>query len=164
MTGVTRDYTGRQMDLECLQTVVEPTGVIEMSPTAVMGDSRRVAGVQKAIQRYVALLLTPSSSVPFPDAEGNMLMDALRSGTVSNLGYLRHLFNVANAVALDIMRKDDYNIERFGEQPDDERVESVTLSGMTIDYATSTLGLSLTFRTAAGSDYAYTLPVSTRRG
>lgn len=164
MTGATRDYTGRQVDLECLQTVVDPVGVVEMSPTAVLGTSRRVAGVQKAIQRYVALLLTPSSSVPFAADPGNMLMDALRAGTVSNLGYLRHLFNMANAVALDIMRKDDYNIERFGEQPDDERVESVTLSGMTIDHATSTLGLSLTFRTAAGSDYAYTLPVSTRRG
>ena len=71
---------------------------------------------------------------------------------------------MANAVALDIIRKDDYNISQFGEQPDDERIESVSLSGMTIDHSTSTLGLSLTFRTVAGSDYAYTLPITTRHG
>lgn len=164
MDGVTQDYRGRQADLEFLQTVREPAGVVEMSTTAVLGSSRRVTGIQKAIQRYVALLLTPSSSVPFSKDPSNILYAALMAGSVSNLGYLRHLFNMANAVALDIMRKDDYNISRFGDQPDDERVESVSLNGMTIDHSTSTLGLSLTFRTAAGSDYAYVLPISTRHG
>ena len=164
MTGVTQDYTARQVDLECLQTVKEPVGTVEMSLTAVLGSSRRVAGVQKAIQRSVTLLLTPSDSVPFASDAGNILLAALRSGGVSNTGYLRHLFNMANAVALDIIRKDDYNISQFGEQPDDERIESVSLSGMTIDHSTSTLGLSLTFRTVAGSDYAYTLPITTRHG
>jgi hypothetical protein len=164
MNGVTRDYTGRQVDLEFLQTVNSPVDTVEMSMSAVLGSSRRVAGIQKAIQRYVALLLTPSDSVPFAGDAGNALYSALRSGSVSNMGYLRHLFNMANAVALDTMRKDDYNISRFGDQPDDERVASVSLSGMTIDHSTSTLGLSLTFRTAAGSDYSYILPITTRHG
>lgn len=164
MNGATQDYKGRQVDLECLQTIADPVDTTELSLTAVLGSSRRVTGIQKAIQRYVALLLTPSDSVPFPAEDDNMLFTALRSGSVSNTGYLRHLFNVANAVALDIMRKDDYNMSLFGDQPDDERVESVTLNGMTIDHATSTLGLSLTFRTAAGSDYGYVLPITTRRG
>lgn len=164
MNGTTRDYTGRQVDLECLQTIVEPTGVTEMSLTATQGTSRRITGMQKAIQRYVALLLTPSSSVPFPAEPDNRLLDALRAGTVSNTGYLRHLFNVANAVALDIIRRDDYNTSMFGDQRDDERIASVELDGVTVDYTTSTLGLSLVFRTVAGSDYAYVLPVSTSQG
>ena len=164
MTGVTRDYTGRQVDLECLQTIGEPEGMTELSMTATSGTSRRVTGMQKAIQRYVTLLLTPSSSVPFPVENDNMLLDALRAGTVSNMGYLRHLFNMASAVALDIIRRDDYNTQLFGEQADDERIAAVELDGMTVDYETSTLGLSLVFRTAAGSDYAYVLPVSTGNG
>lgn len=159
MTGVTRDYTGRQVDLECLQTIVEPVGVTELSLTAAKGASRRVTGIQKAIQRYVTLLLTPSSSVPFPAEPDNRLLDALRAGTVSNTGYLRHLFNMANAVALDIIRRDDYNTKTYGDQRDDERIAAVELDGVTVDYTTSTLGLSLVFRTAAGTDYAYTLPV-----
>lgn len=161
MNGVTRDYTDRQTDLECLQTISEPAGVTEMSFTATRGTSRRVTGIQKAIQRYVTLLLTPSSSVPFPYGRDNLLLDALRAGTVSNAGYLRHLFNLANTVALDIIRRDDYNTKMFGDQRDDERIASVELDGLTVDYTTSTLGLSLVFRTEAGSDYAYTLPVST---
>ena len=164
MNGVTRDYSGKQVDLEFLQTVREPVDAVELSMSAVRGPSRRVAGIQKAIQRYVALLLTPSASVPFSDDDGNVLYAALSAGSVSNLGYLRHLFNMANAVALDIMRRDDYNITQFGAQPPDERVESVSLSGMAIDHATSTLSLSLTFRTAAGSDYSYILPISTSHG
>jgi len=164
MNGTTTDYTGRQVDLECLQTVVAPTGTTELSLTATNGVSRRITGLQKAVQRYVALLLTPTSSVPFPGDQPNTLLDALRTGTVSNTGTLRHLFNMANAAALDAIRKDDYNTVKFGDQADDERISTVELAGMTIDYATSTLGLSLTFRTEAGSDYAYVVPVSTRRG
>ena len=163
MTSVTRDYTGRQVDLECLQTIVEPVGVSELSLTATRGASRRVTGIQKVIQRYVTLLLTPSSSVPFSEDAGNELLDALRAGSVSNTGYLRHLFNVANAVTLDIIRRDDYNTKMFGDQVDDERIAAVDLDGVTVDYTTSTLGLSLVFRTEAGSDYAYVLPVSTGR-
>lgn len=164
MNGTTRDYTGRQVDLECLQTVTQPTGTVEMSLTAVLGGSRRVTGMQKAIQRYVTLLLTPSSSVPFPFSPLNSLLSELRAGRVADLGYLRHLFNMANAAALDAIRKDDYNTTQFGDQADDERIASVDLDGMTIDYATSTLGLSLVFRTEAGSDYAYVLPVGTGQG
>jgi len=164
MNGVTRDYTDRQVDLECLQTIAEPAGVTELSLTVANGTSRRVAGMQKSIQRYVTLLLTPSSSVPFPMEADNLLVDALRAGTVSNAGYLRHLFNMANAVALDIIRRDDYNTQQFGDQRDDERIASVELDGVTVDYETSTLGLSLVFRTEAGSDYAYVLPVSTSHG
>lgn len=164
MVDVTRDYTGRQVDLECLQTIANPVDTVEMSLSATLGASRRVTGIQKAIQRYVTLLLTPSSSVPFAEESGNILLSALQAGNVSNMGYLRHLFNMANAVTLDIMRRDDYNISQFGDQLDDERVESVTLSGMTIDHSTSTLGLSLTFRTAAGSNYSYVLPVTARHG
>lgn len=164
MNGVTRDYTGRQVDLEDLQTIASPhAGEEEMSITSTLGTSRRVAGVQKAVQRYVALLLTPTSSVPFPLYNNNILLDELRAGHVSNTGYLRHLFNMASSAALDTMRKDDYNTTRFGDQPDDERIATVTMSNATVDYETSTLSLSLVIRTEAGSDYSYTVPVSTRQ-
>ncbi len=162
MTGVTRDYTGRQVDLEFLQTVVHPAGPVEMSLSATNGASRRVAGVQKAVQRYVALLLTPSDSVPFASSANNMLLSELAAGRVSDTGYLRHLFNMASSVAIDEMRKEDYNTDLFGDQADDERIAEVELDGMTIDHETSTLGLSLTFRTEAGADYAYVIPVGTR--
>lgn len=162
MKGTTRDYTGRQVDLEFLQTVANPAGSIEMSVTAADGASRRVAGMQKAVQRYVALLLTPSSSRRFPASSDNMLLSELSLGRVSDTGYLRHLFNMASSAAIDEMKKDDYNTTLFGDQADDERIAEVELDGMTIDYATSTLGLSLTFRTEAGEDYAYVIPVGTR--
>ena len=163
MRTVSRDYTGRQVDLEVLQTVQAPVGSIEMSLSAVLDTSRRVTGIQKAIQRYVTLLLTPSSSVPFPFSGNNILLDELSAGHVSDSGYLRHLFNMANAAALDTIRRDDYNTDRFGAITDDERIESVDLSGVTVDYGTSTIGLSLVFRTVAGENYAYVVPVGARR-
>lgn len=163
MKGISRDYTDRQVDLEFLQTGTGAPGIVELSASATRDLARRVTGVQKAVQRYVALLLTPSSSVPFPFSVTNSLLDELRAGTVSDTGYLRHLFNMANSAALDTIRRDDYNTDRFGAQRDDERIESVELAGLTVDYATSTLGLSLVVRTAAGSDYAYVVPVSTRQ-
>lgn len=163
MNGYSRDYTGRQVDLEFLQTVTRPSGTVEMSASATGGDSRKAAGIQKAIQRYVSLLLTTTDSVKGSGGIPNTLLSALRAGAVADQGYLRHLFNMANAAALDTIRADDYNIERFGSQPDDERIDSVELAGVTIDYDTSTLGLSLIFRTLAGADYTYILPVSTKQ-
>ena len=163
MNRTSRDYTDRQVDLEFLQTELGGLGETELSLTASSVASRRVTGVQKAVQRYVALLLTPSSSVPFPFSVTNSLLDSLRAGTISDRGYLRHLFNMANSAALDTMRRDDYNTARFGAQKEDERIESVELAGITVDYGTSTLGLSLVIRTEAGSDYAFVVPVSTRQ-
>lgn len=163
MTGFSRDYTGRQLDLEIMQGVAVPSGTVQLTLTATDGSSRAATGMQKALQRYTALLLTPTASVPFPAVTGNYLLEALRTGVVPDAGYLRHLFNMANSAAIDTMRADDYNIERFGEQPADERIVSVELSNITVDYGTSTLRLDLTFRTEAGSDYTYVLPISTRQ-
>ena len=164
MNGLTYDYSGRQVDLEFLQTMQNPyEGRLGLGKTISAGVSRRVTGVQKAVQRYVALLLTTADSVPFPPDAENVLYGELKAGRVSNEGYLRHLFNMANAATLDTLRRDDYNTDKFGNQADDERIAEVVLKGMTVDYETSTLSLSLEIRTEAGSEYAYTVPVSTRQ-
>ena len=163
MTGTSRDYTDRLVDLECLRTIAKPVGEVEVSLSSISGTTRRVTGMQKAIQRYVTLLLTPTASRLFPNSQGNQLYDSLRAGTVSDAGYLRHLFNVASIAAIDAINKDDYNTEKFGDIPDDERIATVELDGVTLDYQTSTVGLSLIFRTVAGSDYTYILPVSTEQ-
>ena len=165
MNGITTDYTGRQVDLEFLQTMQNPYGgPVQLGKTATAGVSRRVTGVQKAVQRYVALFLTTAGSVPFPPDESNILYGELKAGRVSDEGYLRHLFNMANAATLDTLRRDDYNTDKFGDQADDERLVEVVLKGITVDYETSTLGLSLEVRTEAGDEYAYAVPVSTRQG
>lgn len=164
MTGKTRDYTGRTVDMEFLQTEHGDLGELELSLTSTLGGvSRRVAGVQKAVQRYVALLLTTSDSVRFPEAETNTMLSELRAGTVSDMGYMRHLFNTASAAALDIIRRDDYNTTRFGPQAEDEKIASVDLANISISYESSTISLSLVFRTEAGSDYAFVVPVSARQ-
>ena len=161
MRSMSEDYTGRQVDLEILQHIAIPSGASELSLTATRGESRKVAGIQKAIQRYVHLLLNPDAGRMFHADGGNDMVTALVRGTVSNLGYMGHLFALANAAVLDEMRRADYNTEVYGEVPADERIERVDLHGISLDRATSTISLSLEFYTEAGSDYTYIVPIGT---
>lgn len=159
MKKMSEDYSGRQLDLEVLQHVTVPAGLHGLSITSTRGDNRKVTGIQKAIQRYVHLLLTPGSSRRFSRQDDNELMSSLVQGIVSNVGYLQHLFAVANASALDAIRKSDYNTAAYGKIPDDESIMSVTLNTASVDRSTSTISLSLTFTTLAGSEYTYIVPI-----
>lgn len=161
MHTMSEDYTGRQVDLEVLQHISIPAGTRRLSLTATRGEHRKVAGVQKAVQRYVSLLLSPDMGLMSGGVAGNSLMTALMHGTVANFGQLQHLFALANSAVLDAIRREDYNTEAYGEVPDDERIDRVSVRGMSIDRAASTISLSLEFETAAGTDYAYIVPIST---
>lgn len=162
---ISTDYSMRQVDLESLQTVSDPRGVVAVVIDNVGNNvARAVTGIQKAVQRYAQLLLTAVGDVRFADDRGSVLASALSTGTVGNIGYLTHLFVVSSIAALDSMTTDDANTDKFGTLPDDERIISAELTDVVLQHDSAGAAFSVRLTTFAGESYSYVIPVTTIQG
>ena len=159
-TPVTTSYAGRQIVLEMLQSVTLPTQEQRVHLTSVGNDSKIVTGIQKAVQRYAVLLLTTAGDVHFDTNQGGELISKLTTGHIQNMGYLYHIFGIANSNALRIIYSEDA-ASVFGTVPDDERITNAELEDAAMDYTTGVISLTVKLTTAAGPDYTFVLPVNT---
>lgn len=157
------DYSGRQLDIELLQSIEQPVTKKRVYP-AVNHDGveppKIVSGIEKAVQRYAKIFLTEAGSVKFEPDTGNEFLYSIRRGMVPNRAYLDYLYNVANHNALRIIRADDADTETFGPIPDDERILTTDLLGLDIDYSKATVTVSVLITTYAGETYTYITPVA----
>jgi len=156
----TADYTDRQVDIELLKSISEPVAIKRVHPETAATTPRAVAGIQKAVQRYAHLLLSTLDDIKFKPEIGGMLVTSLLSGTVSNSGYMTHLFILASSNAVNTMNSDD-NDPSFGTIPDDEYLERADLSNIEIDYDDGVVSFEVIFTTRAGTNYTYVVPVPT---
>ena len=161
------DYSGRQLDIELLQSIRQPVSKKRVYPAvnhrisdAEIESPKIVSGIEKAVQRYAKLFLTEAESVKFEPDTGNEFLSSIRKGMVPNRAYLDYLYNVANHNALRIIRADDADTETFGPIPDDERILTTDLLGLEIDYAKATVTVSVLITTYAGDTYTYITPVA----
>lgn len=159
---MTTNYDNRLVDMELLQSIVVPGAIQRVHVTSVGRDPKIVTGIEKAAQRYTVLLLTSLGNVKFAEATGGELVLRLVQGSIPNLGYLRHVFGMANSNALRVLAKDDAD-PRFGTLPDDERITQAELADASVDYATGTVMLEVKLTTAAGTAYDFTVPINTMR-
>jgi len=146
------DYTGRLIDIEWLKAVRVPEGSqsvqIALTPAAI------VTGIEKMIQRYTLMFLTPTDSVYLDPTFGTPFTQAIINGTIINYGQLSAEFAYANTLVLQVMRTD---IELL---PDDEIVTSVKMTDANIDFSNSTLMISLLMTTRAGTTAEFVIPTS----
>lgn len=159
---MTTNYDNRLVDVELLQSIVVPGAIQRVHVTSVGQDPKIVAGIEKAVQRYAVLLLTSLGNVKFAETMGGELVLRLMQGNVQNLGYLRHVFSMANSNALRVLAKDDAD-PVFGAIPDDERITRAVLVDASVDYSTGTVMLEVKLTTAAGTAYDFTVPINTMR-
>ena len=164
MIATSTDYSERQLDLEVLQSVTAPASATakQVHLTSVGAPPKFVTGAQKAMQRYAVLLLTGLGDLRFDPTVGGELVTELASGNMQNLGYLYHVFAVANANALRVLAADDAD-PVYGTTPDDERILTATLLNVALDYDTGTVSLEVQIATAAASGYVFVIPVNTMR-
>lgn len=154
-----RDYTGRQVDLEFLHEIQLPAGVVSVDMR--LGNpkvSRSVTGIQKAVQRYVIVFLTELGSIRHDPRIGTRSVQQLRSVASRGPSWVRGVFTVANRRALSIIRSEDQDTETYGDIPDDERIESVELMGSTYDAGNSVLSLTIGVTTRAGLMFRFVIP------
>ena len=156
----TTDYTGRQIDVELLQTVIKPVEVLQVSLSTIVTPAKMVTGIQKLVQRYALLLLTNIGDVNFAQDQGGDLLRMVLGGYVQDLGQLQFAFASANTAVVRMLSDDDLNADAFGAAPDDERISSAMLLDSTVDKATSTAFLRIQIVSQAGSDFTFVLPVT----
>jgi hypothetical protein len=158
----TTDYTNRQVDIELLQSVSVPKQLQQVTIGGTVDPIKIVTGVQKLIQRYTSLLLQVLESVHFDQDQGTELLPQITQGFVQTAGALQGTFAVANRLVLEQLNRDDAN-DDFGDQPDDEILETAVLIDYDIDFASSTVYLTIQLTTVAGDDVVFVVPTTAPR-
>lgn len=157
---VTTDYTGRQVDIEYLQTVVKPTGVIPVSMSFTASEPKMITGLQKLIQRYVITLLTSLGDVFTDPGWGTDFLHKIMRGAGRYAGYITTTFAFANVDAINKLREDERNTDLYGPIPDDERIAGAYLTGFEADPASASISLSINISNLAGATTVYVVPVA----
>ena len=159
MLEVTKNYTGRQVDLEFLQEVRDPLPHVEVAMR--LGNprvSRNVAGVQKVVQRYVLLFLTQVGSTRNHPAVGTRSISQLQTNAARGPAAVRQVFELANRKVLAAMRSDDVQFDVFGALPADEIILAAELRSSSYNPHTSTLSLEVWITLQAGSVFSFVIP------
>ena len=155
----TESHAGRQLDLEVLSHVEKMLPLQRVYPR-VDDTPRVVAGIQKAVQRHVKLFLTSLGSMKLEPERGGTLLQDIRKGQINDTVSLKAACGAANAEALSMIRRDDSNTNVFGPIPDDERLVDVSITDASIDRASQTIHVTLTYTTAAGDGFTFVIPVA----
>lgn len=118
-----------------------------------LGRGWLVAGMQKLVQRYLLLLLTPQGSMPYLPRRGTSFIALLRNGWVRTPSDLRAAFAISQTELLPQLRA----LEQRGDPPD-ERLASATLVG--VELAGDHAILRIQLRSQAGDTTTFLLPIA----
>jgi len=158
----TTNYYKRQLDIECLQSMVTPsTEYQELTPSASKNQTKAVSGIQKLVQRYVVLFTTLTGSDVFNKYIGTNLVDVCSRGNVPGLSYVDLMANTANFKTQDKIKHDDEsNAARYGDQPDDEKLQESRIVDVTLDTVTRTIRIHVSIRSVAGDSVTFVVPTT----
>lgn len=154
-----RDYTGRQLDIECLQTAKDPKISIRLSKTMTSDNvHRKISGLQKLVQRYAILFLNGIGTTRFIQDHGTDFVGAAQRGEMSSRDLVASEFAFANLSVRDNILAEQ-EVEEFGEVPEDERFERATLLDYVVDVGSGYLYLKVKIVSQAGDEAQFIIPV-----
>ena len=163
MQAFTTDYSGRQVDVEFMQTVTKPASLIPLHLSWQSSPPKIVTGLQKMVQRYTVCLLTRLGDVLFDQTFGTTFWSDILRGAAQNSGQIQAAMAFANADVLTQMRSEDADTTTYGAIPEDERLAAAQLIGFTVDSNTGTFQLQIQLTSVQGDSYTYILPVTVAR-
>lgn len=123
--------------------VLQPDGEQTLLP------GKACSGVHKLAQRWALLMLTPRGSMKFDPERGCGFTQRIYNSEAA----ITTAFLFSNADVLRQMRRDE-----TADDPDDERIASVTLTGISVFMNSVSIQVSL--RNLAGDTSSIILPVS----
>lgn len=156
---VSTSYVGRQLDLESLQSVRQPSiTYVEVAPSVTLDTPKIVAGAQKLVQRYAVLFTTiAGSDVSDPDF-GTSLYSVFETGNVTGSGDLYLYAEAANRMTKRRIISEDDDESTYGDQPDDEKLDDCWIDRVDVDKDTRRISVFARIRTKAGSDVTFVVP------
>lgn len=159
----TADYGGRQVDLEWLQSILQPRSTPQRLYMQFAPNTKIVAGMQKMAQRFTNTFLTAAGDVKFDPDFGTPFWSDLFRGVAQNMGRVVRAITQAMLFTLDIMQAEDVQTAVYGELPLDEQIADATLESYSVDRNSGTLLFEIALVNKQGDSYVYTLPVQAVR-
>ena len=149
-TALSRDYTGRQVDLVSLDCPVTglPSGKL-VSQLHFPNPVTVVSGVQKSVQSFVSLLFTVKGSAANTSL-GCGFLSAAQQGLIRTEQDLRNYYAIELA---DLLQQVNRTVIL-----DDERVVAADLISTQVD--PGRISMTINFTTAAGSQLKLLVPVT----
>lgn len=146
------NYNNKSIDVVAFHGV-QPVGYTQLRQNLFFGTSGEVCtGIQKLVQRWLCIFLTPAGSQTFSPNRGTRFMvDIFSAGTETKV---QTIFQSANSDALSQLRA-----EETVNMPLDERIKSVKLDKMSLYLGN--LSLYVTIKSAAGDTANIILPIDT---
>ena len=163
ITGTTTDYSGRQVDIELLQSVQQLVSPQRVHVSFTSEPVRITAGVEKLVQRYALLFLSAVEQVHFDTEQGTEFMIGVTAGYATTGGSVNRMFALANIRVRDQLLEEIEDTDTFGANQDDEVFSSAELLDFDVDFQSSTLYLQILITTAAGETIEFLLPVTATR-
>ena len=153
--AVSIDYTDRTVDLLIFQGVAASgKQPIELS----FGEAGKICtGIQKVAQSWTMLFMTDRGTILNKPTRGSSFFPSVRIGRIQVDSDVRAEFASASAQVRRTMELDAAAASPA--LPDDERLDSATLLGFTLDKLASRLYLKIRIRSIAGDDRTIYLPV-----
>lgn len=110
-------------------------------------------GIQKLVQRWLAVFLTPLGTVTFNKSRGTRFMVDIYSCNTEKDIFMT--FQLNNALAMEQLKKE----ERESDTPDNEKVESITLTDIALILGSASLYVHVVSKT--GEKTEIILPIDT---
>ena len=155
----TKDYTGRRLDMESLQSI-EATSYdrVHLRRGLSIRAPKAVAGMQKVMQRYAALMFTRRGTRRAYPGTGTGLLDAVYSGAAATPGMLMDAFAIASSSVVGFMREEDRD-DSYGATEPDEAILSAELMDMSVDHPSSTVEFVVGIKVESGAETTYVVPM-----
>lgn len=163
MRPSTIDYSNRQVDIEWLQTIFEPSVDPVQLNLNFSTNSKIVTGMQKLAQRFTNVFLTFVGDVYFDPTYGTTFWKEILGGATQNIGKVKVVVVKAIAQAKRIVDIENLDVDTFGDVPSDERLSKVQVLDVSIDRFSGTVSIQLEIRNVEGDAYTYVIPVQAVR-
>lgn len=146
------NYTNKSIDVVAFHGV-KPVGYTQLRQNLFLGTAGEVCtGIQKLVQRWLCIFLTPMGSQTFSPNRGTKFMvDIFTAGTETQV---HTIFQLSNADAIAQLKAE----ETVG-MPEDEMIKSVKLDSMSLYLGR--LSLYITIKSKAGESAGIILPIDT---
>lgn len=146
----TTNYSNKPIDILAFQGV-QSIGMASLAPDLFAKGGSVCTGIQKLIQEWVILMMTPKGSIRFYPQRGTDFYNDIMQSFNENDAYCSFL--ISNAETIDQLKE-----EETDNTPEDEKIKSVELNSLSIKE--DCLSLSVTITSEAGTSSTLVLPIS----
>ena len=147
------NYINKPIDLTAWHGV-KPDVTVQLSPELFSTDTNSsvCTGMQKLIQKWLSIFLTPKGSVTFDKNRGTDFMIDIFSASTENEVY--KIFILSNVDAVAQIRAEENN-----EAPEDEQIQSVTLTGLSLFLGNLSMDIKIVSK--SGENAKIIVPIDT---